>query len=324
MKPDFQGRTCGLKVLKILEDMKKGQIMGSTNIATASFEAIRSHALESNLDQPLDFGKELSAGCTSLFLKAQPSNVLLTQGVHYIIQQVGFAIDEGRSVEELKRVVSSSVDHLTKSITESIDKIGQEGSKLLSDGDVIMTHGCSTSVLSIIGKTSQIGKKTKVIVTENRPQFLGRLFAYAAADLGIPVTLVVDSATPLWVKKVNKVFLGAMAVSPTGRIVGSLGTLAMAIAAHEAQVPVYVAASTLKFSDERLFAYIDEMRIEEGDPSYVFSSPAVEGIEVSNPLYDVTPAKYVHLIITEKGAIPPRASMQFIRDFYRTPPPGQV
>jgi len=89
-------------------------------------------------------------------------------------------------------------------------------------------------------------------------------------------------------------------------------------------VPVYVAASTLKFCDERLFAYIDEMKIEEGDPSYVFSSPAVEGIEVSNPLYDVTPDKYVHLIITEKGAIPPRASMQFIRDFYRTPPPGQV
>ncbi|MCP8313711.1 MAG: hypothetical protein H3Z53_04990 [archaeon] len=302
-------------VIRTLEDIKKGRIIGATSITIASLEAIKTYAASLTLKEPVGFAKQLF-NCCDLFSKEQPLNVPLMSTIQYLNHKMASAIDKNVDVEALKKVVINSVASCIKSIKESIDKVGEVGAHLIDDGDVIMTHACSTTVLSMLVKAQQMGKKFEIIVTETRPEFHGRLLAMALADFGIPVTLIIDCAHRLFMEKTTKVFLGAVAISMKGDVLGKIGTSAIALAAHEARVGVYIAASIHKFILE--FSFFDELSNTGMNPSIVFDMNEAKrlGIEVKNPAHDVTPHEYVRLIVTERGVIPPQKVSFIVREIY--------
>ncbi|RLF12565.1 MAG: ribose 1,5-bisphosphate isomerase [Thermoprotei archaeon] len=303
---------------KVLQGLRSGKIIGETKITMECLDAIASSTVYMKAKRPEDFEHEITE-YLALFLKERPRLILLANASRYLINEVRQGIDKGLSVTELKKLVTLKAMEFNKSMRSAIDKIGEVGARYIEDGDVILTHGASTTVLSILAKAKEEGKKIQVMVTEARPDFQGRILAMALADLGLPTTLIIDSAHYYYIRRVHKVVLGATAICPNGCIVGKVGTGAVALAAREHRVKVYVAANTQKITAEVAFA--EEASYERGDPSWVLPQEEIQrlGIFVANPTYDVTPPEYIDLIITEKGAVPPQGVILIAKEIYGWP-----
>lgn len=143
-----------------------------------------------------------------------------------------------------------------------------------------------------------------VYATETRPQNQGILTVKELANEGIDVTMIVDSAVHTVMKRINKVFVGADTIFSNGALVNKIGTSQVALAAHEANVHFYVCSETYKFSPMTIFG--DTVSIEERNTSDVIDIKKVpSSVKVFNPIFDITPARYIDDIITEIGIISP-------------------
>ncbi|MBC7928156.1 MAG: S-methyl-5-thioribose-1-phosphate isomerase, partial [Bryobacteraceae bacterium] len=150
------------------------------------------------------------------------------------------------------------------------------------------------------------GKKIDVFADETRPFLQGaRLTVWELQQDDIPATLITDSMAGHFLKsgRIGCVVVGADRIAANGDVANKIGTYSVAVLAKENNIPFYVAApvSTLDLT----LASGDLIPIEERDASEVVKvagvSMAPEGTNVRNPAFDVTPARYVTAIITERG-----------------------
>jgi len=193
-------------------------------------------------------------------------------------------------------------------------KIVEHGSRLIEDGDTVLTHCNAGSLatvdygtaLGVIRMAWKHGKKIRVIVTETRPKLQGsRLTAYELKRDRIPFTLITDSMVGYVMSKrlVNKVVVGADRIVRDA-VVNKIGTYSIAVLAREHQIPFYVAAPT---STLDLTHFSKDVVIEERDSREVthFGSESVapKGVTVLNPAFDITPMKYVSAVICERGIL---------------------
>jgi methylthioribose-1-phosphate isomerase len=203
--------------------------------------------------------------------------------------------------------------------------IGEFGNSLLKDHVNIETH-CNAgwlaftdygTALSPIYCAAASGKHVFVYVDETRPRGQGaRLTAWELANEGIPHTIIPDNAGA-WLMSLGKIdimIVGADRIARNGDVANKIGTLEKAVAAKEFGVPFYVAAPLATFDKD--CADGAAIPIEERSPDEVrfMSGPDSAGIlhkiwvcppgsAAYNPSFDVTPAKYISGIITEKGII---------------------
>jgi methylthioribose-1-phosphate isomerase len=200
---------------------------------------------------------------------------------------------------------------------EANRKMGEHGSALLNDGDVILTHCNAGSLatvdygtaLGIVRVAWEQGKKIGVIATETRPNLQGtRLTAYELQREGIPVTLIADGMVGYVMQKrrVSKVIVGADRIVRDA-VINKIGTFGIAVLAHEHEIPFYVAAPTSTFD---LNHSANEVVIEERNPEEVthFGTQKIapDGVRVFNPAFDITPMRYVRAIICETGVLSPK------------------
>lgn len=193
-------------------------------------------------------------------------------------------------------------------------RIGQHGAELIAAGANVMTHcnagalatGGYGTALGVIRAAWEQGNLSRVTATETRPLLQGaRLTAWELREGGIPFTLIPDSAAGLTMRRgsVGAVVVGADRIAANGDVANKIGTYQLAVLARENGVPFYVAApiSTIDLATPTG----DEIPIEERSPDEVRSvrgmEIAPEGVEASNPAFDVTPSEYVTAIITENG-----------------------
>jgi methylthioribose-1-phosphate isomerase len=196
--------------------------------------------------------------------------------------------------------------------------IGRHGAPLVPDGKSVLTH-CNAGALATAGYGTALGvvraaieagKKVHVFADETRPFLQGaRLTVWELQQDGIPVTLITDNMAGHFLKsgRIGCVIVGADRIARNGDTANKIGTYSVAVLARENHVPFYVAApvSTLDLS----LASGDQIPIEEraaDEVTHVFGVPvAPEGTAVANPAFDVTPARYVAAIITERGVAHP-------------------
>lgn len=298
------------EIAKAIEDMR---IRGATPIARAVAEALIIEAEESRASTPEEFVREMD-GAARRLLSTRPTAVSLPNAIRFIMFRVLSAYRNGVTLDELRKTAIDAGREFLRRVDEAKKVIAKIGSKRIVSGDTILTHCNSSAVISILMEAKRQGKDIKVIATETRPKFQGRLTAMQLAEAGIPVTLIVDSAARFFMKKIDKVFVGADAVASNGAVVNKIGTSMIALAAKEARVRVFVAAETYKFSPETIIGEL--IKIEERSPEEVAPREFLERyplISVRNPSFDVTPPDYIDLIITEKGIIPPQAAYLIIQ-----------
>lgn len=218
-----------------------------------------------------------------------------------------------------RNVAEAVVKEALRIYHEDIDtnkKIGECGAELIENGEVILTHCNAGSLatagfgtaLGVVRAAWQRGKKIKVFANETRPLLQGaRLTAFELVREEILVTVITDSTAAFVMKnyKVGKVIVGADRIAANGDVANKIGTYGVAVLAKEHKIPFYVAAplSTIdlsissgkeipiEFRNKREIEFFSEKRI------------VVDGAEILNPAFDITPHEYIAGIITEKGIL---------------------
>ena len=197
--------------------------------------------------------------------------------------------------------------------------MGRHGAAVIGDGQTILTHcnagalatGGYGTALGVVRAAWEEGKKIRVVADETRPVLQGaRLTAWELMQDGIPVTLITDNMAGALMQqgRIHVCVVGADRITANGDVANKIGTYSVAVLAHAHGIPFYVAApsSTIDLS----MPSGDKIPIEQRDPREVThvrgKSPiAPDGVEVFNPAFDVTPARLITGIITEKGIFKP-------------------
>lgn len=302
------------ELIKLAEDIRTMRIRGAAQIGRAAAEGLSIAAINIRADSPQEYMDQLD-GAYKLLLNTRPTAVSLPNALRYVMHRVKTAFKRGMDVDELRALTIRAAEDFKKSSQEAVRRISDIGAKRIRNGDLIMTHCNSSVAISILKEAKRQGKEFRVIATETRPRFQGRLTAKALSEAGIPVTLIVDSAARYFMPKVDKVIVGADVVTANGAVVNKIGTSLIALAAKEARVRVFVGAETYKFSPSTVLGELVE--IEERPPEEVIPPEELsqmKGVTVANPAFDVTPPDFIDIIITERGIIPPQASVLILME----------
>ena len=194
--------------------------------------------------------------------------------------------------------------------------IGKYGSKIIENGDTILTH-CNAGALAcveygtalgVIRSAFNEGKDINVICDETRPRGQGaKLSVWELQEEGIPVKLIPDVASGylMSIGKIDKVVIGADRIAKGG-VVNKIGSLLVALSAKYFNIPFYVAAPLSTFDKESsVFDTIIEERSSDEVIFYCGSRVCPEGTDVINPSFDIIPNELITGIITENGIIDP-------------------
>jgi len=295
-------------LMETADKIKNMEIRGAGRIARAAANAMKAEAMSIETSSLEEFNRRMREAYTIL-LNTRPTAVSLPNALKAVMR---YRVD---SVEEARRAIIANADAFIAASENAVKRIGEIGARRVKDGDTILTHCNSSAAFQIFETAFRQGKRINVVATETRPRQQGYITVDFLHRAGIPATLILDSAVRYYMKNVDLVIVGADAITVNGSLINKVGTSQVALAASEARVSFICAAETYKFSPRTLFGEMVE--IEERDPSEVLSPELRErwpGLKVSNPAFDVTPHKYIDMIITEIGAISPEMAYWVIKD----------
>jgi methylthioribose-1-phosphate isomerase len=232
-------------------------------------------------------------------------------------------------IERMRRVYASGDGNRTERMVAEAKAIreediaicramGQHGAALVPDHKTVLTH-CNAGALATAGYGTALGviraaweagKKIDVFADETRPFLQGsRLTAWELQQDGIPTSVITDNMAGHFLRsgRIGCVVVGADRIAANGDVANKIGTYPLAVLAKENGVPFYVAAPVSTF--DLTLASGDEIPIEQraaSEVTHVFGvAIAPENIGVENPAFDVTPARYITAIITERGVVRP-------------------
>jgi len=221
-----------------------------------------------------------------------------------------------KTVPELKKIILKEAIDILEEDKKLCQSIGENGKHLIKEDSGILTHcnagglatGAYGTALSPLFSAQKEGKNFKVFADETRPLLQGsRLTAFELMSAGIDVTLICDNMAGHCMQKgmIDLVIVGTDRIAANGDVANKIGTYSVAVLAREHQIPFYVAAPSSTFDLDTPRG--SEIPIEERDPLEITSGfgkrTAPENVKVYNPAFDITPAKLVTGIITEKGII---------------------
>lgn len=298
------------QVATAIRDMK---IRGAPLLGVASAYALALTAYHSKANTKKELLKEIEESAR-LLKETRPTAVNLFWAVDRITRKTR---EFSGTAQTIAQAVVEEANKMADEDAEANRKMGEHGSVLLNDRDVILTHCNAGSLatvdygtaLSVIRIAREQGKEVSVIATETRPKLQGaRLTAYELQRDGIPVTLITDGMVGYVMQKrlVNKIIVGADRIVRDA-VINKIGTFGVAVLGYEHEIPFYVAAPTSTFD---LDHSASEVSIEQRSPEEVthFGTQRIapNGVKVLNPAFDITPMRYVTAIICETGVFTPK------------------
>jgi len=298
---------------EVISAIKDLTVRGAPAIGVAAAMGAALGALHLPSLPPKFFQRKFFAICDEI-AQARPT----ARNLFWALERMKKCFDQTKHLSQ-RALVDKLVNEAKRICSEDIEinrQMGKYGSTLLADGDNILTH-CNAGALATAGYGTALGviraardqsKNLHVYVDETRPVLQGaRLTAWELKKEKIPFTLITDNMAGflMWQGKVDKIIVGADRIAANGDTANKIGTYSLAVLACAHYIPFYVAAplSTIDISLKTGAAIpIEERKNEEVTHFKGFRS-APEGTEVYNPAFDITPAKYITAIITEKGII---------------------
>lgn len=247
---------------------------------------------------------------------ARPTAVNLSYALRRV--RTAAASARGLGVAAIKERIFREALAIDRENTETCRAMGKVGAEVIGPREGVLTH-CNTgglaaawfgTALGVIIEAHLQGKEVAVFVDETRPLLQGaRLTTWELMRAGVPNTLICDNAAAKVMAegRVQRVLVGADRIAANGDAANKIGTYAVAVLAERHSIPFHVVAPTSTFdlgtSEGR------DIPIEERAPEEVTEGfgkrVAPEGVRVYSPAFDVTPARLITSIITEKGVIAP-------------------
>jgi ribose 1,5-bisphosphate isomerase len=291
------------EVRLIIRDIKALKIQGARNVAKSAIQALMMETQNSKHKTPRELLKALIK-TSELLAKSRPTEPmmrnLLEEAKHFLKNEI-------KAKPDIRHLKKQFIDHeksILKRIKEDKERLSEYGAKLIPNNSLILTHCHSSTATGILIKAKKMKKKFSVIACETRPRYQGRKTAKELAKAGIDVTLVVDGAANMFMKKADLVLVGADSISSRGDLINKVGTSMIAHIAKSHDVSFYSAAELLKFSPFTIYGQRE--KIEERDLKEVWMSPPKK-VKIRNPSFDVTASSYISGFITEVGVIPPQS-----------------
>lgn len=295
--------------------IKKLRVRGAPAIGVAAAYGLFVASKESGALKLDDFKKEVEE-IADYIVKARPTAVNLAWALNRMTDRLK---EFSGSVSEAKQILGEEAEKIRIEDEHSCHKMGEYGLTLLKPGMGILTH-CNAGTLA----TAKYGTSLapiylgteknydfKVFADETRPMLQGaRLTAWELSKAGIDVTLICDNMASIVMKNgwIDAVVVGCDRMAANGDGANKIGTSALAILAKEYGIPFYmfVPTSTIDYNTKTGDDIQIELRDGKEISSMWYAKPmAPEGVKTYNPSFDVTPARYITAVITEKGIVRP-------------------
>ncbi len=300
----------------VAEVIRTMVVRGAPVLGVSAGMGVALGVLRSPARTPAELHAELNTICDTL-AATRPTAVNLFWGIQRVrtlvetmLQQPGVSLDAVRqaAVTEARRMYDEDI--------AACRAMGQFGAGLMPRNGGVLTH-CNAGALATCGYGSALGviraalesgSTLHVYADETRPFLQGaRLTAWELLHDGIPTTVLCDNmaASQMRAGKIQAVIVGADRIAANGDVANKIGTYGVAVLAKEHGIPFYVAApwATIDMATPTG----EQIPIEERAASEVthFNGRQItpEAAKICNPAFDVTPAKYVTAIITERGVL---------------------
>ncbi|SFL45865.1 translation initiation factor eIF-2B subunit delta [Halogranum rubrum] len=274
-----------------VQQIQDEQIQSASIVAVKAAEALNVlsnreyHTVE-------DFMRSLVRNSRTL-RQANLSHAMLYTTQQRIIAKVNESDPE--TVAAAQERLQTVTQDVATEIESSREQAAEKAATLIDDGDVLLTHECSSTVIATLNNALESGKQFELYVTESRPQYLGRkMIRQFANRVGVDATLIVDGATGYYLSEVDRVFIGMNCLIDEV-VYNHIGTYPLVATAASEEVPVTVVGSASKFIGSG-FQFTNEFGLN----SEVLREPA-EGFNVGNPTYDATPTRLLETVVTDDG-----------------------
>jgi methylthioribose-1-phosphate isomerase len=258
---------------------------------------------------------EVEVICRTL-AETRPTAVNLFWGIAQVRDLYSELAAKKTPIAEIKRRVVALALRLYDEDIANLRRLGAYGAELLPQEGTVLTH-CNAGALAACGYGSALGviraaiergKKIDVFADETRPFNQGaRLTAWELMKDAIPTTIICDNMAGHFMQKgrISAVIVGADRIAANGDTANKIGTYSVAVLAKEHGIPFYVAAPFNTIDTET--ASGDLIPIEQRSAREVTHSHGRQmtphGVGIENPAFDVTPARYVTAIVTERGVL---------------------
>ena len=310
---------------EVFDAIRRLQVRGAPAIGVAGAMGLVLALRDSQARAPAEFLREARTAADAL-ASARPTAVNLSWALERLLRVAGD--NPGMSVEQLKHRLLREAISIRDEDARMCRAIGENGAALLKGGDGVLTH-CNAgalataeygTALAAIFVAQEQGKRLRVFADETRPLLQGaRLTAWELLEAGVDVTLICDNMAGQVMKegKIQRVLVGADRIAANGDTANKIGTYSVAVLAREHGIPFYVAApsSTFDLSIPDGSRIPIEQRSAEEVTNGFGRRTAPHGVKVYNPAFDVTPARYIAAIITERGVIQPPTAETIQRHF---------
>ena len=298
---------------EVAKAIKTMVIRGAPAIGVAAAMALAMGMRRSAATGTKQFTTEFQKLC-DLLAATRPTAVNLFWAIERMKKTFAEAAHGGCSVDEIKQRLEREAQKIHDEDVASCRAMGAHGATLVPQSAQILTH-CNAGALAtagygtalgVIRAAAEAGKKIAVLADETRPFLQGaRLTAWELVKDGIDTTVITDNMAGSMMRQghVDLVVVGADRIAANGDVANKIGTYGVAVLAREHGIPFYVAApmSTVDLNTPDGSRIPIEER-NDREVTHVGSArmtPA--GARIRNPAFDVTPAKYVTAIITERG-----------------------
>src|SRR5512137_2117101 len=288
-------------------------IRGAPAIGVAAAMGVALGAREILADTHESFFRQLDNVCETL-ARTRPTAVNLFWGIERM-KRVAEA-NRDKDINSIRQLLKAEAISIEQEDLQICKAIGRHGAALIRENSTVLTHcnagGLATAgygtALGVIRAAHDAGKNIKVFADETRPWLQGaRLTAWELMKDNIPVTLISDNMAGFFMSRgeITCCVVGADRIAANGDTANKIGTYTVAVLARENNIPFYVAAPTSTF--DMTIKSGDDIPIEERhsrEVTHLQGFPiAPDGVSVRNPAFDVTPARYITGIITEKGVV---------------------
>jgi len=312
--------------------MAAGSIDGANTRCVAMMAAlkavIREYSLPNNTVISRDMDKKLRP-MIQFLNNCRPISPSMECGIKYLKMCISRVLPETSEIEVKVDLCGALDKFVHERIVLPGTAIAQIGGDKISDGDVVLTYSQSDAVLAILANAKYNDTRFRVIVVDSRPYLQGRNTLNHLHSLNIDVTYVLLHAISYIMREVTKVLVGADAILSNGVVLAIAGTAAIAMMATTKNIPVLVCCESYKLYNKVQLDSICSNELGDSDLLVVSSSSKLNSTP-KNPLnmavpkllhlrFDIMPCKYVSVIITEHGLIPPSACAVLIRELeYKT------
>ena len=232
------------------------------------------------------------------------------------------SVDPATAESDAKYDLCDLIDNFIRErITVADQLIATTAVEKIQDGDVVLTFSKSNIVQQTLIQAFKQGIQFRAIVVDSRPMLEGKNLLRTLVELGVECQYCFTNGLPKAIESATKVFLGAHSMLSNGRLYSRVGSACVAMLAKEANVPVIVCCESIKFADKIALdsivtnevALADELVLQDPAETALSSLKDTPNLQILNILYDVTPAEFITMVITEYGSLPPSSVPSVVR-----------